>query len=138
MHHSETQRRLAVAVVIVTCASSAGAHAGLFPAHLREAPALGWSFAVSVVALVAVAGLLAARPDPRSGALLAALLLGALIAAWVLATTTGLPGLQPDPEPVDPVAVATKCVEAVGLAFALVLVKPDGGRRSPVMEEKTR
>ena len=138
MHHSETQRRLAVAVVIVTCASSAGAHAGLFPAHLREAPALGWSFAVSVVALVAVAGILTARPDLRPGALLAALLLGALIAAWVAATTTGLPGLQPDPEPVNAVAVATKCVEAVGLAFALVLVKPDGGRRSPTIEEEPR
>ena len=138
MHRSGTQRWFAVNVVIVTCASSAGVHAGLVPEHLREAPALGWSFAVSVIGLVAVAGVLTARPDSRAGALLAALLLGGLIAAWTAATTTGLPWLMPEAEPVDALGLATKCVEALGLAFAVVLIHPLGGRRSPAIKEEVR
>lgn len=138
MHRSDPQRWLAVNVVVVTCASSAGVHAALVPEHLREAPALGWSFVVSVIGLVLVAGALAARPDSRPAALLAVVLLGGLIGAWVAATTTGLPGLHPEAEPVDPVAVATKGVEALGLVVAAVLTRPTRGHRPPVFTEDLR
>ena len=40
-----------------------------------------------------------------------------------LAITVGLPLLHPQPEPVDGLAVATKVVEAAGLAAALHLLR---------------
>ena len=39
----------------------------------------------------------------------------------MLAVTTGIPGLVPEPEPVDALALVTKAVEVVGLAVALSL-----------------
>jgi hypothetical protein len=41
----------------------------------------------------------------------------------VLAITTGLPLLHPDPEPVDGLALATKAIEAVGLLTATRLLR---------------
>jgi hypothetical protein len=45
-----------------------------------------------------------------------------LLASYALATTTGLPVLHPDPEPVDGLALATKAFEAVGLLTATSLL----------------
>lgn len=81
-------------MVIGACAASAGAHAGLVPEHLREAPALGIS--------------------------------------------TGIPILQPRPEPVDVVGLVTKLAEALGLACALSLNHPVGGRRPSALQEVSR
>ena len=69
-------------MVIAACAASAGAHAGLVPEHLREAPQLGIAFIVASVVLLAVVVALALRPDDRRIALVAALLLTGLIASW--------------------------------------------------------
>jgi hypothetical protein len=44
--------------------------------------------------------------------------LAGLIASYVLASTTGLPLLHPQPEPVDGLALATKAIELGGLLAA--------------------
>ena len=85
-------------VVILACAISAGIHGALAPAHFAESTAAGLGFAAATV------------------------LLG-LIASYLLAATTGLPVLHPDPEPVDGLALATKAIEAAGLLAALELLR---------------
>jgi hypothetical protein len=146
MRHSIRARRLAakarqgiaVSVVIAACAASAGAHAGLVPEHLREAPRLGIAFILASVLLLAVVVALALRPEDRRIALIAALLLTGLIASWGASRVTGIPFLQPHPEPVDLVALVTKLVEVLGLAFAMWLSQPVGGRRSSAIQEVSR
>jgi hypothetical protein len=125
-------------MLIAACAASAGAHAGLVPEHLREAPPLGIAFVLAAVLLMAVVVTLAMRPHDRRAAQAAAFLLAGLIVSWGVSRTTGLPFLQPHPEAVDAVGLATKLVEALGLASALWLSQPAGGRRSPVIQEVTR
>ena len=138
MHQSERRRGVAVAVVIAACAASAGAHAGLVPEHLRESPALGGAFIVSVAALLGVVVALAIRPRQPHAIAAAAVLLAGLLVAWAASRTSGLPWLEPHPELVDAVSVATKVVEAIGLACALVLIRQPGGRRSPTIQEGLR
>jgi len=138
MHQSERRRSIAVGVVIAACAASAGAHAGLVPEHLRESPALGVAFIVSVAVLLGVVVVLAIRPGQPHAITAAAVLLAGLLAAWAASRTSGLPWLEPHPEPVDAVSVATKVVEAIGLACALVLIRQPGGRRSPTIQEGLR
>ena len=53
----------------------------------------------------------------------AALVFAGLLGSYVLATTTGVPVLHPEPEPVDGLALATKAFEAVGLVTALSLLR---------------
>jgi hypothetical protein len=55
----------------------------------------------------------------------AVLAFGGLIASYALAITSGLPLLHPEPEPVDALALATKAIEAAGLAAALTLLGRD-------------
>jgi hypothetical protein len=57
----------------------------------------------------------------------AAVVLAGLLAAYALATTTGLPVLHPEVEPVDGLALLTKAIEAAGLLAASRLL-----RRPPV------
>ena len=125
-------------IVVAASAISAGAHAGLVPEHLREAPAVGVAFVVATAFLLAVAVALAIRPDSRGAACAAALLFAGLIAGYAASRTTGLPLLEPHVEPIDAVGVATKLVEAIGLVFALRLTRPVGGRRSPLTQEVAR
>jgi hypothetical protein len=94
-------------IVIVACAISAGIHAALIPGHFGESPGAGAGFVAATV-LVAVAS---------AGAVLSGLLV-----SYALATTTGLPVLHPEPEPLDGLAAATKAIEALGLAAALHLI----------------
>jgi hypothetical protein len=117
------------------CAASAGAHAALVPQHLHESPALGVAFAVAVVALAIAAVALIAKPGDRRAHHAAALLLGGLIVAYALSVTAGIPWLAGDPEPVDPVALATKCVETAGALAALLPATTMGGRGSPAIKE---
>ncbi len=125
-------------MLIAACAASAGAHAGLVPEHLREAPQLGIAFILASGVLLAVVAALALRPqDPRI-AMVAGLLLSGLIASWGASRVTGIPFLQPRPEPVDLVGLVTKLVEVLGLAFALWLSQPVDGRRSPAIQEVSR
>ena len=125
-------------VVVVACAASAGAHAALVPAHRRDQPGLGLAFVVAAAVLVAVVAALAVRPDSRTTARAAAVMLASLIGAYAFSVTTGIPWLVQTPEPVDAVGVATKGVEVLGLAFALQLNPTPGGRRSPNDEEVRR
>ena len=125
-------------IVVAACAISAGAHAGLVPEHLREAPQVGVAFVVAVALLTAVAIALAIRPDSLGAARVAALLFAGLIAGYAASRTTGLPLLEAHVEPLDGVGAATKVVEAVGLVFALRLSRLVGGRRPPLTQEVAR
>lgn len=135
---AEAGQRIAVRALIAACAASAGAHAGLVPEHLREAPQLGIAFILASVGLLAVAVALAVCPQDRRIAVVAALLLTGLIASWGASRVTGIPFLQPRPEPVDLVGLVTKLVELLGLAFATWLSQPADGRRSPAIQEVSR
>jgi hypothetical protein len=125
-------------IVVAACAVSAGAHAGLVPEHMREAPQLGAAFVVAVALLLATAIVLAIRPDSLGAARSAALLLAGLVACYAASRTTGIPLLEPHVEPLDAVGVTTKLVEAVGLVFAFWLSRLVGGRRSPLTQEVAR
>ena len=90
-------------VVILAAAISAGIHGALTPAHFDEGAGAGAGFAIATVSLAA------------------AVLFAGLLVSYALATTTGLPLLHPDPEPVDGLALATKAIEALGLLACLRL-----------------
>ena len=107
-------------VLVVCCAVSAGVHAALTPEHFDERAAAGVGFALSAVLLAGIALLLARRPTPLLVDAAILLLLG-LIGAYILALTTGVPGLVPEPEAVEGIAVATKVIEAVGVLAAAAL-----------------
>jgi len=105
--------------LILACAISAGIHAALAPEHFAEEgiPA-GVGFVVSAALLAALAVVLTGRPTELARAA-AALLFAGLIAAYALAVTIGVPVLHPDRESLDGLALATKAVEAAGLALCL-------------------
>jgi len=105
-------------VVILACAVSAGIHGALAPEHFGEGAAAGVAFVVATVVLAAIAMALTVAPRPCTGLVAAVATLGGLIGAYVLAVTTGLPVLHPEPEPVESLALATKAIEAVGLVAA--------------------
>jgi hypothetical protein len=120
-------------VVVIACALSAGIHAGLVPAHLGASRPLGIAFAVSATALLWAAASLAAAPEPRARAAGAAVILGALIAAYTASRTVGLPLLGAHVEPVDPVGLVTQVVQAAGACAALRLCQTASDPRSPVL-----
>ncbi len=103
--------------VVLACAISAGIHAALAPEHFRETTAAGSGFVVSAVLLAALAVVLTRRPSEAAFAA-AVLVFAGLIGSYVLAVTTGIPGVHPDVDPVEGLALATKAVEAAGLALA--------------------
>jgi hypothetical protein len=109
-------------VVILACAISAGIHGALVPGHFDEGIGAGLGFVAATVALAGLVVWLTWRPANASALAAAALTLGGLIASYALATTTGLPVLHPDPEPVDGLAVVTKAIEAAGLLAASSLL----------------
>lgn len=106
-------------VVIVACGISAGIHAALAPEHFAEGTAPGIGFAASAVLLAGLAVALTRRPASVSALVGAAAVLAGLLVSYALATTTGLPLLHPEAEPVDGLALATKAVEAAGLFAAM-------------------
>jgi hypothetical protein len=110
-------------VVILACAISAGIHGALAPDHFAEGTGAGLGFVAAAVLLAALA--LAVTLRPASGLAIAGAVgvLTGLLVSYALATTTGLPLLHPDPEPVDGLALATKAVEAAGLLAALSLIQ---------------
>jgi hypothetical protein len=114
---------LARDVVALACAASAGIHAALAPAHFAEGRAAGVAFVASA-GLLAVVAVEIRRPSDRVVPLAAVLVLGGLLASYVAATTSGVPLVHPDPEPVDGLALATKAIEAVGLLAALRVGAP--------------
>lgn len=113
-------------LVIAACAASAGIHAALTPEHFGEGAGPGGGFLVATLLLAVLAVALTRRPG-HAGALLAtALTLLGLLGSYVLATTTGLPLLHPEVEPVDALALATKAIEAAALLAAVRLLRPKG------------
>jgi hypothetical protein len=108
-------------LVILACAISAGIHGALVPDHLAEGTGAGAGFAAATVALAAIVVALTLRPEGALVPAVAAAALLGLLASYLLAVTTGLPVLHPEPEPVDGLALATKAIEAAGLLAALDL-----------------
>jgi hypothetical protein len=110
-------------IVILACAISAGIHGALVPSHFDESIGAGLGFAAATVLLAAVALTLTLRPAPALALTGAAAVFAGLLVSYALATTTGLPVLHPDPEPVEGLALATKAIEAIGLLAALHLLR---------------
>ena len=109
-------------VVILACAMSAGIHGALAPAHFNEGAGAGVGFIAATAALASLAFLIGRYLDSLVLLVGAAGVLGGLLASYALATTTGLPVLHPDPEPVERLALATKAIEAIGLLGATSLL----------------
>jgi hypothetical protein len=114
-------------LVVAACAASAGAHAALVPQHLEHEPRLGVAFIAAAALLLFVIAALTYRGSVTSAAG-AALTFAALIGAYAVNVTAGLPGLSSAPEAVDAVAGATKAVEALGLACSSQLIRTLSGR----------
>src|SRR5436305_13565047 len=106
-----SSRRRSATVLVFVCAASAGAHAGLVPAHLNSEPRLGAAFVIAVVLLVAAGIAVAARPEDRRITSAAGLLLAGVMLAYLASRTTGIPVLDPEPEALDTVGIATNVVE---------------------------
>jgi hypothetical protein len=106
-------------LLVVTCAISAAIHAALVPQHLEEGLGPGLGFFAAALLLAGVTG--AMVWDVARAAIGAAAVLGGLLVVYLPATTTGLPLLHPEPEPVTVLALVTKAIEAVGLLAALDL-----------------
>lgn len=109
-------------LLIVVCAVSAGIHGALVREHFAEGAGGGVGFlaATAVLSVPVVALTRGAVSTKVVGG--TAAVLGGLIGSYALATSTGLPALHPDPEPVNGLALATKAIEAVGLLAALHLL----------------
>jgi drug/metabolite transporter (DMT)-like permease len=103
--------------MILACAVSAGIHAALAPEHFRETTAAGVGFVASSLLLAALTVVLTRRPSETAFAA-TVLVFAGLIGSYVLAVTTGIPGVHPDVDPVEGLALATKAVEAAGLVLA--------------------
>jgi len=118
--------------LLVTCAVSAGIHGALAPEHFGEGTAAGVGFVAATAALAAIVVALTLRPAsvlPLAGA---ATVLGGLLGAYAVATTTGLPLFHPEPESVDALALGTKAIEAIGLTAAGVTLLERTRRTRPI------
>jgi hypothetical protein len=109
-------------VVILACAASAAIHGALVPGHFAEGTGPGLGFAAATASLAGLVVWLTLRPASLAAPRTAAATFAGLLASYALATTTGLPVLHPDPEPVDGLALATKAIEIVGLLAATSLL----------------
>ena len=124
-------------IVIVACAISAGIHAALVPAHLRESAAAGGGFIAATALLAVLIVALTHRPGGDTALAAAALVFAGLLVSYALAVTSGVPFLHPEPERVDALALATKAVEVVGLAVALDLIRSSWPVRLPFSLTRT-
>jgi hypothetical protein len=110
-------------MVILVCGISAGIHGALAPEHFDEGTGAGVGFVAATVALAALATALTLRPASQLVLAGAAAVLSGLLGAYVLATTTGLPLLHPDVEPLDGLALTSKAIELVGLLAVATLIR---------------
>jgi hypothetical protein len=109
-------------VVILACAISAGIHGALAPTHFSEGAGAGVGFVAATIALAGLVVWLTLRPTSSLAFAAAAAVFLGLLASYALAVTSGLPLLHPEREPVDGLALATKAIEAFGLAAASSLL----------------
>jgi hypothetical protein len=113
-------------LVILACAASAGIHAALTPEHFGEGAGAGGGFLAATILLAVLAVALTRRPGHQGALLATALTLLGLLGSYALATTTGVPLLHPEVEPVDGLAVVTKAIEAAALLAAVRLLRTKG------------
>lgn len=113
--------------LLVACAFSAGVHVALAPDHLGESALLGLGFLGTAAMLLALGLGIYARPGSVRLPPLIAFLSSALIAAYIVSRTVGLPVLHPVPEAVDLVGVITKGVEVVAVVLSLHLFVENAG-----------
>ena len=127
------RRDVAQPVTVLACAISAGVHAGLDPAHLRESVPLALAFIVAATLLCIVGTLTALRPDNRAAFGAAMVVFAGLLTGYAATRTTGLLWLDPVPERLDPVGAVTQAIEAAGfLAAWLVVRTPTATATRPV------
>ena len=107
--------------VVIVCAISAGIHAALAPSHFAEGVGAGGGFLASAVLLIGLGAVLR-RQETRAVLLATIVVLAGLIGSYVLAVTSGVPLLHPEPEPMTGLALITKAVEMAGLLAALHLL----------------
>jgi hypothetical protein len=96
------------------------------PGTSSTSPAWGSPSSLQTALLLAVVVALAYRPDDATFGTATVLVLAALIGAYAVNVTTGLPWLSDGPEPVDLVGLATKSVESIGLLFSIQLAQIKG------------
>ena len=109
--------------MILACAISAGIHGALAPGHFAEGKGAGLGFVAATIVLAALVVAVTLRPASALALAGAAAVLAGLLGSYVLATTTGVPVVHPEPEPVDGLALVTKAIEAVGLVAASSLIR---------------
>jgi hypothetical protein len=110
-------------VVVLACAISAGIHGAFARDHFTEGTGAGLGFVAATVALAALVVAVTLRPASALAFSGAAAVLAGLLASYVLATTTGLPVLHSEREPIDGLALVTKGIEAAGLLAASSLIR---------------
>ena len=118
-------------VVILAGGISAGIHGALGPGHFAEGLGAGVGFVAATIALAGLVVWLTLRPTSSPALAIAAAVFLALLASYALAVTSGLPLLHPEPEPVEGLALATKAIEALGLAAASSLLWRSGAALNP-------
>lgn len=114
-------------LLVLACAVSAGIHAALVPDHLTEGTGAGLGFLAAAIELALLAVALTRRPRSTAALGAASVLLAGLLVSYVLAITSGVPVLHPDPESVDGLALFTKGVELAGLLAAMHLLLRERG-----------
>lgn len=114
-------------LLVLACAVSAGIHAALVPDHLTEGTGAGLGFLAAAIGLALLAVALTRRPRSTAALGAASVLLAGLLVSYVLAITSGVPVLHPDPESVDGLALFTKGVELAGLLAAMHLLLRERG-----------
>jgi hypothetical protein len=98
-------------LVVLVCAVSAGIHGALTREHFAEGLGPGGGFLAATLSLGVLRFGLAHRPDCFALLVAVALVLIGLIGSYALATTTGIPVIHAEVEPVENLAVVTKAVE---------------------------
>lgn len=110
-------------LVALVCAGSAGVHGALVVPHVEESGAMAVAFGLSTV-LLAVAAVGMALDPTRPVAYAVAALLAGVAAAYLLARTTGLPGLTDHPEPFDAVGTVVSVLEVAGAVLVVLHLNP--------------
>ena len=124
-------------IVILACAISAGIHGALIPGHFDEGNGAGLGFVAATVLLAAAVVAITLRPAYAFVLAGAAVVLAGLLVSYLFAVTTGLPLLHPQPEPIDGLGLATKAIEAVGLAAAATLLRRPSAALIPLQPKGT-
>jgi hypothetical protein len=117
-----TVNELLGALVAVSCAMSAGVHAGLVADHLHESARLGVAFGVDAILLTIGAVVVnGGRRDHRSVRYVGALLGGTAL-AYLLSRTSGIAWLVPEVEPVDGLGAVITLIELLGVVACLLIL----------------